>query len=330
MTRRSIKVLVVLESRVANCSGPGTIKALNMSAIDCTVHAAAPDPGYGPLYLGDRVAVCPDAGGDDFFAWLVDYCRENRIDVVLCDASDFIGIAARRAELERASGARILVQPEAVIAIAEDKLRTGRWLGQNGFAHPAFAPGDDVEAVATLVRDHGYPLIAKPYVGRSSSGMTILRNDDDLSRATQRPDTLIQQHVGTDDTEYTVNCFVDRDGEVRGLFSFRRRLWMGMSVHCVVDRNESVLALAEAIAVAIGARGSTNVQLRLHEGAAVCLEINARFSGTTAMRASLGYNDLEHAFAHFVFDEPATSLPVITEGVALRYVEEIYPDMLVE
>lgn len=37
-----------------------------------------------------------------------------------------------------------------------------------------------------------------------------------------------------------------------------------------------------------------------------------------------------HAFAHYVFDEPATSLPVITEGVALRYVEEIYPDTLAE
>ena len=326
MTRRPINVLVVLDGRVTTCSGPGTIKALKMSAIDCTIHTAAPDPGYGPLYLGDRVAVCPDTGGDGFFQWLVDCCREHRIDVVLCDASDFIGIAARRADLERASGARILVQPEAVIAIAENKLRTGRWLDENGFAHPAFAPGDDVAAVAALVRDHGYPLIAKPYVGRGSSGMAILRNHEDLSRATQRPDMLIQQHVGTDDTEYTVNCFVDRDGKVRGLFSFRRRLWMGMSVHCVVDRNESVLALAEAIAIAIGARGSTNVQLRLHEGAPVCLEINARFSGTTAMRASLGYNDLEHAFAHFVFDEPATSLPVITEGVALRYVEEIYPD----
>ena len=330
MRRRPIDVLVLLDGPVITGSGSGTIKALKMSSIDCTIHVAAPDPGCGALYLGDRVAVSPDAGSDEFFPWLIGYCREHPIDVVLCDASDFVLIAGHRADLERASGARFLVQPNGVIAIAENKLHTSRWLAEKGFAHPAFAPCDDAEAVAALVRTHGFPLIAKPYVGRSSWGLAILHNEEDLGRATARPDTLIQQHVGSDDTEYTVNCFTDRDGKVRGQLSFRRRLWNGMSVHCVVDRNKSILTLAEAIAVAIGARGSINAQFRLHEGAAVCLEVNARFSGTTAMRAGLGYNDLEHAFDHYVFDQPAKPLPVITKGVALRYVEEIYPDVSAE
>jgi hypothetical protein len=42
------------------------------------------------------------------------------------------------------------------------------------------------------------------------------------------------------------------------------------------------------------------------------------------MRARLGFNDVEAALRHYVLGEPAVDLPVITQGQALRYWNEIY------
>jgi carbamoyl-phosphate synthase large subunit len=61
-------------------------------------------------------------------------------------------------------------------------------------------------------------------------------------------------------------------------------------------------------------------------GRAVCFEINNRFTGTTPVRARLGFNEVEAALRHFVLGEPDVNLPLVTEGVMLRYWNELYPD----
>jgi len=64
--------------------------------------------------------------------------------------------------------------------------------------------------------------------------------------------------------------------------------------------------------------------MRLHGGRAVCFEINVRFSGTTPVRARFGFNDVEAALRHYVLAEAAVDLPLITNGIALRYWNEAY------
>jgi len=64
--------------------------------------------------------------------------------------------------------------------------------------------------------------------------------------------------------------------------------------------------------------------MRVHNGRAVCFEINVRFSGTAPIRARLGFNDVEAALRHYVLAEPAADLPLITSGIALRYWNEAY------
>jgi carbamoyl-phosphate synthase large subunit len=58
-----------------------------------------------------------------------------------------------------------------------------------------------------------------------------------------------------------------------------------------VGRFEQVTKQCEEIALALGARGPLNIQCRLVEGRVVVFEINPRFSGTTSLRAMVGYNE---------------------------------------
>jgi len=71
-------------------------------------------------------------------------------------------------------------------------------------------------------------------------------------------------------------------------------------------------------------RGPCNVQIRLTGRGAICFEINVRFSGTTPVRARLGFNEVEAALRHFVLGEPAEDLPVIRSGMVMRYWNEMY------
>jgi len=47
-----------------------------------------------------------------------------------------------------------------------------------------------------------------------------------------------------------------------------------------------------------------NVQCRLVDGEVVVFEINPRFSGTTSLRAMVGYNEPDVLFRHHVLGEP--------------------------
>jgi carbamoyl-phosphate synthase large subunit len=72
--------------------------------------------------------------------------------------------------------------------------------------------------------------------------------------------------------------------------------------------------------------GPCNVQLREHEGAIVPFELNVRFSGTTPARTRFGFPEVEATLRHLALGEPLPELPRVTEGVMVRYWNEVYPD----
>ena len=65
-------------------------------------------------------------------------------------------------------------------------------------------------------------------------------------------------------------------------------------------------------------------EVTIVKGGSVTFEINVRFSGTTPMRARLGFNEVEAALRHYVLGEDIPDLPRITDGIAVRYWNELY------
>ena len=325
MKRPAINILVLQSDRMSRCTGAGIIKALTLSKLHFTLFTAAPSPYVAFLYGIANHSVSPDTKSPQYLAWLIDYCNRNKIDVIFPDGADFVTIVRKRKEIHEQTRARVVAHPDAVIAVAENKLATSDWLTDQGFPHPSYAPVSDRAAVSALVDCAGFPLVAKPYVGECSDGVVLISDEDALAGIRQDSDTLLQKHVGTEKTEYTVSCVLDRDGEIQGTLVLRRRLWHGVTVSCEVDRNEAILAASEAIATRLGARGSLNIQLRIHDGMALCLEINARFSGTTGIRAHMGFNDVEYVLSHYFLSEAPPTLPLVREGIALRNFDEVYP-----
>ncbi|HEY9870821.1 MAG TPA: ATP-grasp domain-containing protein, partial [Candidatus Obscuribacterales bacterium] len=205
--------------------------------------------------------------------------------------------------------------------------KTCQWLEANGLNYPRYADCSDREAVARLVSECGYPLIAKPRSGRGAIGVLKVSNRAGLEYALSHADYVLQECLGDEESEYTVGCFSDRDGRLRGTIAMRRQLQHGTTCRAELGAFPEVSAEAGRIARALKPLGPLNVQLRVSNGRPVCFEMNVRFSGTTSLRSTFGWNDVEAALRHFVLDEPGYDLPAITAGgVALRYWDEIYVD----
>jgi carbamoyl-phosphate synthase large subunit len=210
------------------------------------------------------------------------------------------------------------------MAIGADKLRTCEWLRDHGFGFPRFAASEDGTGITALVAARGFPLIAKPRMGKGSAGIHLLQDHAALDRIKLLPGYIIQEVLGDEQAEYTAGCFCDRNDAVRGIIVLHRRLENGTTVCATAGLYPVVREEARRIAAALNPRGPCNIQLRLHQGQPVCFEINVRFSGTTSIRARLGFNDVEATLRHYVLGAPAVDLPVVTSGQMLRYWNEIY------
>lgn len=317
--------LNVLVLGVGGNVSQGILKALTLGSLRCRIVAACTNPGAAGLYTADSAYVSPGAQSPEFMPWLLDVCRRERIRAVLSGVEPVLDVLLpRAAQIRAATGALCLTNSAAAVAIGRNKLRTCEWLRDQGFAYAAFAASEDAAAVAALVRQVGFPLLAKPREGKGSSGIQVIADQAALDQICQLPGYVVQEYLGDENSEYTAACFTDRDDIVRGTIVLHRQLQHGTTVSASAGLQPAVREEAQRIAAALRPQGPCNIQLRMHRGRPVCFEINVRFSGTTPMRARLGFNDVEAALRHYVLGEPAADLPVITSGQVVRYWNELY------
>jgi carbamoyl-phosphate synthase large subunit len=300
-------------------------KALSLASTPTKVIAACTDRAGAGLYVADTAYLSPLAQDPQFVGWLLDVCKRERIDAVLSGSEPVLeALAPEAAALRERTGAIPIVSSEEVVRIGHDKLRTCRWLESAGLPVPGYADCADADAVAGLVERVGFPLVAKPRGGKGSHRVSRIESERGLEQVVGSADMIVQEHLGDEQSEYTAGCFCDSTGEPRGTIVFRRSLQAGTTVVAEAGDFPDVRATAEAIVSALGPLGPCNIQLRVHHGRAVPFEINPRFSGTTAMRARMGFNEVDAALRHFVLGEPAQQLLGAAAGVALRYWNEVY------
>ena len=91
-----------------------------------------------------------------------------------------------------------------------------------------------------------------------------------------------------------------------------------------IGRFPEVTEACERIAKSLDARGAINIQCRFVDGEVLVFEINPRFSGTTSLRAMVGYNEPDLLVRHHVFGEPYQPRFAYEEGTILRGLSETF------
>lgn len=309
--------------------GQGIVKALRLSKLSATLIASDIAPLNAGLYRADEAILLPKVESEDALEKIMDAIRQHRIDAVLVGSEfDMIFFATHRENIERETGVHVLVSPADVVKLAHDKYLTAQFLKEHRLPYP------DTRAPATLAEaldaaaEIRYPVILKARSGTSNRHVHVVEDASELKAVFFGvPDPLVQALImrpaPTLGAEYTGSIFKAADGKILGPFAARRTLRGGSSWVVEVCSFAPILSLLHRIAELLPIRGTFNVQLMVGPDGPVPFEFNARFSGTTAIRAHFGFNEAEMAIRSFVLGESLPE-PVIRDGVALRYEEEVF------
>jgi carbamoyl-phosphate synthase large subunit len=90
-----------------------------------------------------------------------------------------------------------------------------------------------------------------------------------------------------------------------------------------VVRDPEIQNFCEELAAKLGSRGPLNLQLRVHDGRIYVFEIHPRFSGTTPIRASAGFNEPDLLLRDALFGERFGRLPYTADVAAIRAFEHV-------
>jgi carbamoyl-phosphate synthase large subunit len=303
--------------------GQGIITSLRRSRLDVEIVAVDPSPLSPGLFWADRAYRVPLARDAGYLDRLREVLESERPDIVFVGTDAELPLfAANRETLEREHATRVVVSDSRVVAIADDKYLTYEFLRDAGFDPPLTAlPADRDE----LIESVGFPLVVKPRVGARSVGVRVVADERQLRCALDAAGddgVVIQENIGTPDDEYTAGtlCF---DGQPTVSIVMRRDLRDGNTYRAYTEAfpalNEHVVRVAEALRPF----GPANFQFRTdREGIPRIFEINARFSGTTPLRALAGFAEVEMCARHLLHGEPIVQ-PRVREITVLRHWSEL-------
>jgi carbamoyl-phosphate synthase large subunit len=252
-------------------------------------------------------------------------------------------VLADRQDALAAAGCIVITSPAEVVKLCSDKWRLYNWLGANGFTVPRTAlPGEWRRLVAQV----GFPVVGKPTERSGGSrNVAILGDEEEVERYLDESqqgygEVILQEYVGAVDAEYTVGVLVSRAGELIDSIVLHRKL-VGLSVGSrrtiakrqyvlstgysqgFVVKHSPIQQLCESLALSLGSRGPVNIQCRLVGDRVVVFEVHPRFSGTTSIRAEVGFNGPDTLIRDSLFGERFGRLSYQSDVAAIRALQHI-------
>jgi carbamoyl-phosphate synthase large subunit len=309
--------------------GQGIIKALRVATLPVEVITTDISPSAQGLYRGDEARILPPVEADGALAAIIAALRDLSPDAVLIGSEfDLEFFARHRRQIEEETHAIVVVADQHAIGIADDKWATAEFLRKSGLPHPRSAAPGTLEQALSDAKRIGFPLVIKPRSGTSNRNVHIVRDAKQLAAVFDGvPNPVLQELIAEPSNrlaaEYTCSVFRCADGALVGPFTARRTLRSGNSWVVEVRRFEHLHPLLISVAERLPCMGTLNIQLMIGPDGPIPFEFNARFSGTTAVRAHFGFNEPEMSLRSYVLGE-AIAEPSVRDGLALRYLEEVF------
>ncbi len=334
--------------------GEQILKALRLAGADRYWIVGGDASANCPQFdLVHQPVVLPRASHPEYMDALLAVCRRFEVRALFHGCEPELMMFSRHREKIAAAGIFLPINPPDVIDTCMDKFKTVSFLSDHGFQPPWSAVFSAKEAISGVP---GYPIVVKPLRGGGGSrDCFIAQNDRQLEILAEYLDVvnepfLLQEYVGTPQDEYTVGVLHDMDGNFINSIAVRRlvagALNMRLSIrnktnrkdlgdylvvssgvsHGRIDDYPEVRTQCEQIAAAIGARGAVNIQCRFVDGKVKVFEINPRFSGTTSLRAMVGYNEPDVLVRRHVHNESIETRFGYRSGLILRSLRETFVD----
>ena len=263
---------------------------------DGEVHVCNSDDLTVAFHYADKCVISPLIYDDNYIPFLLQYCQDNKIDLLISLFDiDLMVLARHKAEFA-SIGTRVIVSDPELIEICNDKWKTYLFLKNNGFYVP--------QTYLTLQRailalDSGelqYPTVVKPRFGCGSIAMSIAedemallyyfrRNTRTISKSylkyeSASEDEKILYQECLKGQEYGVDIINDLEGNLRNVI-VKKKIAMRAGetdISEVVDI-PAIREACERLGRLTRHIGNMDVDVFLVGDKPYILEMNARFGG---------------------------------------------------
>lgn len=141
------------------------------------VHVSNSDDKTVAFHYADKAVVSPLIYDEKYIPFLLQYCKENAIDILLSLFDiDLPVLSAHKEDFERI-GVKVIVSDQKIIDICNDKWKTYNFLKENGFNVPKTYLTLQQVLLAIESGQLQYPVIVKPRFGCGSIAMSIAEDE---------------------------------------------------------------------------------------------------------------------------------------------------------
>lgn len=333
-------------------NGEQLIKCLRLSSLGYRVVGTDLSIEAARQCQADIVDQLPSADHPDYVTRLIDLCSKHHVDAVFPGSEPELRRISKEADTIRKHVKLLAVNDFDVVQTCSNKFATINFLKEHNFPFPKtwlVSSLEDADAI------QNFPVIIKPVVGGGSQHVYVVQDKDELQLLVSYliryfNEVLIQEYVGRVDQEFTVGVLLDEQGNLINSIALNRMIMTSLSNRIKVKNRTGrtdlgemlavssgvsqgriaafpeVTGFCERLALALGARFAINVQCRLVDGKPYVFEINPRFSGTSSIRAMLGFNEPDILIRKHIMGEVIQPGFPYKSGTVLRGLREIIID----
>lgn len=316
MQVKNKKQYTILVSGASGIVGYGILKSLRQ--LDCkligtTIYEESPANCFA-----DIVIKAPMTNESVYFLWLMSIIDKYQVDMIIPAIDvDVYAWNQNRSEIER-KGVVVLLNNSSLIEWCKDKWFFYEKLKQEKVQFCIQS------SIVPDIDQFEMPFILKPRCGYGSRGIVKVESRENykLYESKIGDELFMQEYVGSDDEEYTVSGFFDKDSSMKACITMKRKLSKeGYTEIAEVIYLEDILEIITELAVIFKPVGPTNFQFRKKNNDWKLLEINPRISSSTSIRKAFGYNEAKMCVEYFL-EGKEIEQPEIKMGKAIRYVED--------
>lgn len=343
------KITVLVTGVGGGGHGEQIIKALRLAQAPYRIIGTDMSPYSKGLQDVDVAHILPSATEPTYLDELISLCRKYEVKALFHGSEPELKVMSMQREILRAEGLFLPINPAKTIEMCMDKILTMNRLKSSGLPVMRFVKISALENVKDI--DY-FPVVLKPSVSSGASANSFIAQDSEELRCFAKyllkfsDFFILQEYIGTPDDEYTVGVLSDMQGNIINSIAVKKNILSSLSNKIKIPNRTGrkdlgpVLAISsgisqgeigsfpevtsqcEEIAKAVSSCGPLNIQCRYVNGKVYTFEINPRFSGTTSLRAMVGFNEPDILIRKHVLGEGIQYSFPFKSGTILRGLSE--------
>ena len=260
------------------------------------VHVCNSDDLTVAFQYADKSFISPLIYDDDYIPFLVNYCKENKIDILLSLFDIDLFILAKNKKAFDAVGTEVMVSAPDLIQICNDKWKTYEFLKKQGFNVPKTYLSLQQTILALDKGELHYPVVVKPRFGCGSIALSVARDEMALlfyySRNTREvSQTYLKYESATigekvifqemlPGQEYGVDIINDLEGNFQNAV-VKKKMAMRSGETDIAETVDEPLIYSETkrLGQLTHHIGNMDCDVFMVDGKPYILEMNARFGG---------------------------------------------------